>query len=634
MLHPMISMGVPASRGWIFDYILYVAATSFNHNVGIAVMKYLFLVSSINRENLSKGQNIYLADTYLKDIFLDHNKTKIKFSDNNRKTKDDLLIHQKYIDNKCDIYTEQIAKLLNRYHGRKYNTTYWSKCFNLNFKRFLTLTHDAYLTFNKFNDNEHTAKILDKELYYVPTDFGDACNFIKGNEFATEQLFSIYLELFYPMCSLELFQHEYKNTDNQLNLSQKIQSLLTKLKRLTEKNLIIEALKIILRIRHPKIAIIHSFFSYKSMNKLFLKSLGLIQSIPINIHYNSANEINYEHRNHIFNDFLITDNFDKYILTTLKIMMPRLYVEDYRQMEEKCLFISNRFTKLKYIFCEAFQSDDCLSLFLALCKTRGIKHIYNEHNFISHIYCGNNAQRLADMCDKYITVGWDDKNYFNTEKGASLFQFDTEEPYSPSNQILYISHFIPVKRLDYFGGYSQMFAEGGTEYIDFQNNFFDKLNKNVMDELVYRGYPQKEMEKYIVRDDLLSLKIHLRAIKYIDDHNLTAKQMINKSKLTIISYISTSVLEVLIMNVPSIIFLNRATNPLLDRYQYYFDDLTDAGICHPDPQKAAEFVNTIYPDGVEVWWWSKKVQDARKTFLYQNIGKPNEMIDYIFKLSN
>lgn len=594
-------------------------------------MKYLFLVSSINKENLNNDQNIYLANPYLKDIFSDHNKTNVKFAEYNRKTKADLLIHQQYLDNKCNIHTEQIAKLLNSYHGKEYNSGYWAKCFNLNFKRFLTLTHDAYLTFNKFDHNEHTAKILSEELYYVPTDFGDATDFIKGNEFATEQLFSIYLRLFHPSESFELVYYKYEKMVEKSNRYTQARSLLAKLKRLTKKNIIIEALKIILKMRQPKIAIIHSFFSYKYMSELCLKSFGLIQNLPINVSYNGINKVNIEYRRHAFEDFAITDEFDRYLLAVLKTMMPRLYIEDYRQIEEKCLFIANRFTKLKYIFCEAFQNNDYLSLFLALCKTKGIKHFYNEHNFISHIYCGNNVQKLSNMCDKYITLGWSDKSYRNTEKCASLFQFDTEVSCISFDQILYISHFIPVKRTDYVGSYG-FFAEGGVRYIDFQNIFFDKLNGNVIPKLIYRGYPQKEKEKYIVIDDLPALQMRYRGVKYIDDHRSTAKQMISKSKLTIVSYISTSVLEVLVMNAPSIIFFDKAVNPLLDRYQYYFDALIDAGICHSNPGKAAEFVNRIYPDGVDAWWLSKKVQDARKTFLQQNIGNPNDMVNYILGL--
>jgi putative transferase (TIGR04331 family) len=596
-------------------------------------MKYLFLVSSTNKYSLSKDQYIYLAEPYLNDYFKEYNEKSIIYADYNRETNEDLLILQQYIDTKCDNYTGKIAKLLNRVHGRKYKVEYWRKCFNLNFKRFLTLIHEAYLVFQKFSVDKHSAKMLDEKLFITPADFGDACDFVKGNEFATEQLFSIYLKLFHPTDYFEPFQREFSKNDSKLDLNSKSKYLFAKLNSLKDKNKIFSILiRRIYRIRQPVVAIVSSYFSYKHMNILLQKSRGLIQSIPVNIEYKGVKKVNFDLRTHIFDDCKIEDDFDRYAFAVLKVMMPKLYLEDYNEMEEKYKLISNQFVKLKYIFCEGFQSNDCLSLFLAVCKINGVKHIYNEHNFISHIYTGNNVQRLKDMCDEYITLGWNDKKYSNLTKGASLFQFDLEGPYSPSNEILYLSHFIPVKRLDYFGGYRQVFAEGGIRYVNFQNRFFDKLNNKAKEELVYRGYLEKEKRKYIFIDDLLALKKHLSEIKYIDDRSLTAKQMFKKSRLTIISYISTSFLEVLIMNVPSIIFIETANNPLLDRYKSYFDDLVDACICHKDPHKAAEFVNSIYPDKVESWWFGKKVQAARETFLAQNIGNPPDMMQYILGL--
>jgi len=392
-------------------------------------MKHLFLVSSLNKGNLDKYQNIYLADPYLNDVFPPQFKSRIILSCYNRKIKADLLNHQKYIDDKCDIYTQQIAELLNRYHCKEYGAVYWAKCFNLNFRRFITLAHDAYLTFAKFDRIRHSANKLGEESYYVPLDFGDATNFIKGSEFATEQLFSVYLSVFYPNEPYDPLYAEYKITSEKATVYTKIVSLRAKFKRAFEKNLLTEILKVVLSRRQPKVGIIHSFFSYQRMNELFAKSFGLIQCIPLNLNYRSINKIDRGCRIDIFNDFVVVDDFDRYMLRVFQKMLPRLYVEEYLHIEEKTISIASRFPKLEYIFCEAFQSNDYLSLFLAVCKEKGIKHFYNEHNFISHVYCGNNVQRLAEMCDSYLTLGWNDRSYPNTEKSASLFPFRVHVPY-------------------------------------------------------------------------------------------------------------------------------------------------------------------------------------------------------------
>ena len=105
-----------------------------------------------------------------------------------------------------------------------------------------------------------------------------------------------------------------------------------------------------------------------------------------------------------------------------------------------------------------------------------------------------------------------------------------------------------------------------------------------------------------------------------------------KSKLIVLSYISTGFLEALLMNIPVIAFFNTNSMHLVEEYSTFFDQLAEVGIIQTSPEGASNFVNKII-DNPDIWWSSCQVQEAKKKFLEINIGEPSNLFDYIIKLN-
>jgi putative transferase (TIGR04331 family) len=177
-----------------------------------------------------------------------------------------------------------------------------------------------------------------------------------------------------------------------------------------------------------------------------------------------------------------------------------------------------------------------------------------------------------------------------------------------------------------------MFAEDGLKYLKFQDVFFNNLRPTVIKKVHFRSYPNEEKSKYLVYDENEFLYKYFDKFKFIDDFKFSCKNLMNKSKLVVLSYISTGLIEGLLMNIPVIAFWNKNSLYLDNEYLTFFDSLVEVGILQTSPEGASNFVNTII-NNPEEWWLSQKVQESREKFLEINIGDPNFLFEYILKLN-
>ena len=602
----------------------------------------LFVVTSINP--LLKNDcinNYFLIDSNIQIFSKISSELTIKVSKKNRLTKQDLIFSQNFVDEKYTLFLDVLAIKLNKVNNVNYNFKFWHKSINFSLKRQITLMYDAFISFeNNFNINKHRICILSKNSYYTPSSYENLVSFLKGTEFAQEQLFSLYIHCFYPKLVLNnTFEDNFQNKSKKLELKKYkiVYNLYYRFKSLDFKSLlnviINKFLILIFSKQQPKIGILNSFFSIKSIRKLTVKSKGNISLLTYNTNLDLLNlPINQSLRNDLVNvDDKYNDRFDRFFYFSLKYLVPKNYIEGFSELDN----INENYFKsqpnLKYILSEAWISNDYLAMLIAKLQQKGVKHVNNEHNFLSHFILGNNIKKIAELCDIFITLGWDPQNIKNAIKGSSLHEFAIDVIKKKDIDLLYISHFVPIKRTDFFSGYT-MFAEDGLKYLNFQDLFFSNLNFNVINKIHFRSYPDVEKEKYLNYDENEYLIKHINKFKRIDDFKFSGKYLMTKSKLIVLSYISTGFLEALLMNIPVIVFFNTNSMHLVEEYSTIFDQLAEVGIIQTSPEGASNFVNNII-DNPDIWWSSCQVQEAKKKFLEINIGEPSILFDYIIKLN-
>ena len=91
---------------------------------------------------------------------------------------------------------------------------------------------------------------------------------------------------------------------------------------------------------------------------------------------------------------------------------------------------------------------------------------------------------------------------------------------------------------------------------------------------------------------------------------------IQNARLVICTNNSTTFLECIYYNVPTIIFWDCKLWEIREEASPYMDLLINNKILHTSPRSAAIHVNNVY-DNLHIWWNSKEVQNALSTFKHE-----------------
>lgn len=170
--------------------------------------------------------------------------------------------------------------------------------------------------------------------------------------------------------------------------------------------------------------------------------------------------------------------------------------------------------------------------------------------------------------------------------------------------------------------------------MKFVSNFFKFIPIYILKKISYRAYPKDYFINVHQYNKELFLKYYLKEVKMLSAFKYkgeTCKEQMASSSLIIIDDIGTSKLEALTMNIPTICFCD--TNRYLNNtYLNFFDELIEAKIVHTTPQSAAEHLIDVHENPLK-WWNSSKTQDLKNRWLNKNFGNPNDMIEYLLKLS-
>lgn len=614
-------------------------------------MKKNFIISDIKNLWAEKSEDLFIVTPYvdylLKEKNEDKNYKSIEVAEFLRNNRESMQEAADFIEQKYQKYIPILAKRLNKIHKTTYCEFFWKKSLSMAVTRYLTLFHDVFAKCEKYFDpDKYDCKILSKKSYYTPLDFEDHRAVFENTFFGQEQIFSHYINLFYPNqfesvdlnpekfgCEFVAGVAKLKREKTDFELKEELKVLKRKLfaifsKKYRQKLKKYEDYKI-------KVGILGSFFSSENIFKLFEQSNGQINTIEID-RYNQKmidSTINPDKRN-ILGEFESNfDRFDKFFFSTLSYCFPRAFVENFNPISNSLLKKIKKYPNLKYVTSEAWLSDTYISIALAMMKEFGIKHIYNEHNGIFYPFIGNFVINKANLADYYVTFGWESQSIPNLISGASLFPFYIEGSFEKKYNILYVSS-PTVLKMSYYGGYYGTSDINALKHLNFAKEFMANLSIETLKEIAYRGYPKEYDMKFLSYDKEKYLKNFLQyahITKAIYAQGETCREQMLKSRLVIADYQTTAYLEALTMNIPVVLFFSPEVNYLKEEYSDFFKGLIDVGICQTDPVAAAKFIEKI-ANNPEEWWNSEEVQKARNEFLNKNFKKPQVMIDYLLNL--
>jgi len=305
-----------------------------------------------------------------------------------------------------------------------------------------------------------------------------------------------------------------------------------------------------------------------------------------------------------------TTRFGELLNQLVPEQIPIAYIESYRHRLEQAL---NAFPRNPHVMftANAFSEDEAFKFWAAYQCERGAKLCVAQHG--GHDGTGlwsSTEEHKIRISDRYYTWGWKPEATnlpcVPLSPGPLIRAKRRLEP-RPDGQILWVSMSLP--RYAYWM-YSVPVGPQMLAYFEDQQQFAKSVTPEVLDMLLLRLYPHDFGWDAAsrLRDAAPRLKTYQGRTPLIDQ--------LNRSRLFVGTYNSTTYLETFVADYPTIIFWNPEHWELRAGAQGAFDDLRRAGILHDTPEAAAAKVNEIYRDP-QNWWRGQSVQQAKERFCAQ-----------------
>ena len=300
------------------------------------------------------------------------------------------------------------------------------------------------------------------------------------------------------------------------------------------------------------------------------------------------------------------NQFEALLEKIIPQQIPKVYVEGYSEMHRRALRSFPKSPKLIFSSIGLYTHEG-FKFWAAAMVERGVKLIGSQHggHYGSSLISTKEEHEIA-CSDHYISWGWKKEN---TSKviplpSGKLAKACRSLKSDPTGNILFID------MEDFLQIYSIFSGHIGTTMVQLLKNhqcFVESLRPEVRRLLFVRLYTKDQgwgaKERWESFDPNISV--------YRGREPLF--EQINRSRLLVIPYDSTSHLEALAANFPTLFYWKPDLTELRPSAQHDHELMHEVGIFHKSPESVAAKINQIYQNPLE-WWLSAETQKARIEF--------------------
>tara|TARA_B100000963_G_scaffold205973_1_gene179406 strand:+ start:329 stop:2017 length:1689 start_codon:yes stop_codon:yes gene_type:complete len=218
--------------------------------------------------------------------------------------------------------------------------------------------------------------------------------------------------------------------------------------------------------------------------------------------------------------------------------------------------------------------------------------------------CKNLVSEYFDLkiSDKFLSWGWNHKNKFKTLPSYSnlcdsLKKFTKFNEKKKKRNILIVGCKLTLLFRE-FG--SRLQPEQVYSYIKRNSSLIADLEKKYKNHILFKKH-------IFLGQCLMTDMLNKKKLSHVTtDKNFY--KLVRNSKLVIHTSNSTTMLETLSINVPTILFWKKEEWPIHDYVKPLFNDLKKNNIIFYDKDKLIKFINKNYHD-FDKWWQAEKVQN-------------------------
>lgn len=555
------------------------------------------IVFSLNKETWDSSKNYILLDESFIETIPVNRKSEIKYEVapnlfNNQAEKDLALVDLKKIE--VDLL-KSVVTILNDYHKVNYSERFWKILLG------------------------HWMRVYIQQIYYKAKTIENICTqnyFLEAETIeALDTLFtSRNLNDFYAYCNdahwnfrinSKIFL-KIKSKKNCIEIAVKKQNTPLVVAKKEKYNPVKLKIKKILAYMINKVNGNNSAFIVSTYLPRFeeIKLNLLLKQLPSFYERENLNiELvpNHAVRAEIIANLNISgkNQIEKIIYELLFEELPIIYLERFEELNK--FMESLEFpTKPKFIFTSSnFVQDDAFMLWSALQVEKGTKYFIGQHgnNYGTNRYMYKTIEQ--EISDKFLTWGW---SYGSSEELATFnlkVAGKQEGVYNPKGGLLLVEAPLNDHLTSFFNKRIDL-----DDYFSLQNYFISKLHLQIQNSIVIRTYLHN-----------VNMDTHWYSINTNLEINSISnfRELVSRNRLTVFTYDSTGILENLALNTPTMAYIPNDLNDILDQALPYYNLLIKAGILHISLKSLADKINQVWT-GIEEWWLTPEVQDARNEF--------------------
>ena len=329
--------------------------------------------------------------------------------------------------------------------------------------------------------------------------------------------------------------------------------------------------------------------------------------------YNESNK-GYKHleRSNLTIKYKPQNDIETFIISMAPLQIPQSYIEKFDSLLMKAKS-KNLPQSPKVIFTSnAHFFNDQFKFWSAIHKEKGAKLILAQHGGgIGSMQVLLTEYLEKSIADKYITWGWSDKKFSNTVQLPALKLLNSKK-YLPKKGLLHVMD----DNSRYARGVSSTpISSLHIDYLEDQYHFSNLINHQLIRDYVVRKYPNNYNWEYKEKWN--------QNVKF--DSNKFFLKSIYEHKLIVISSNSTTFLQVLASNIPTVVYLTSKYNELRDTSKNDFESLKKVGILFDSGELAANHINSKWSD-ISGWWQSQELQSVRIEFCKKYARTSNDSL--------
>jgi len=324
------------------------------------------------------------------------------------------------------------------------------------------------------------------------------------------------------------------------------------------------------------------------------------------------------------------DEFTRLLISTLPVSFPTLYLEGYASAREQALHGWPYVPKV-CMASNAWYYPDNFKFLLAewgekKCRLVGFQHGggYGTWKYVAP------ERHELNICDRFYSWGWSSQEPTGRVRDLPAPQLSeaNDNPIKLPNafsKILLVATCFTTHpyRLD---SYPQSYQV--EEYIQWRIRFVNALRGDSRSNLLVRLASYDKDSGWCQGD---RLRDGCGQVQFDDLGNSLLFQL-RHTRLAVFDHPTTAHLEALAFNIPCILFWHPNHWELREQAAPFYKELSDCGILHDDPEKAAAKVMEVY-ENPSSWWESEPAQNARRSFVRRYaLGRKDWMDSWIHAL--